>query len=67
MDALCGRIVRKVQVLHAIGVHRRAARRHVELARVDLGDMSQQGRGGQAVSGYHGRELAEKNGIGEMG
>jgi len=67
MDALCGRVVRKAQMLHAIGVHRRAARRYVELTRVDLGDMRQQGRRGQAVSGNQSRELAEKNGISEMG
>jgi len=67
LKALGRRVLGEMQLPDAVGKHRRVAGRQVELARIDLGDVSQHDGGGGALPGDVGRQIAQKSGIGQMG
>src|SRR6058998_2789441 len=67
LDALRRRVLGQAQLSNTVRMHGRIAGRRVQPARIDLGDMGENGRRGHAIVGDEGRQIAKENGIAEMG
>jgi len=66
VNALEGGFLGEPQLVDTIRVHRRMRRRHVELPRVELGDMREKVCGGGAIACRGRSEIARQGGVGNV-
>jgi hypothetical protein len=66
VDALEGPLLGEPQLAHAVRIHRRIRRRQVELASIDLGDVSEDLGGGGAIPGDQHSQITKQGLIAEM-
>jgi len=67
VDTLERRLFGELELMDTIRVHRRMRRRHVELSRVELGNVREENCGAGAIACYGRGEVARQGGVGNVG